>query len=63
METTTAIETPFLTYEEAAAYCRCDRTTLWRAMKSGALRPSGPGTRVVFRRDELDRWMDSKGQK
>jgi excisionase family DNA binding protein len=59
---TTAIESPYLTYEEAAAYCRCDRTTLWRAVKSEALRPSGPGTRVVFDISELRRWMDSKGQ-
>jgi excisionase family DNA binding protein len=62
METTT-VETPYLTYDEAAAYCCCDRTTLWRAVKSGALRASGPGTRVVFDKAELRRWMDSKGSK
>lgn len=55
----TAAESPFLTYEEAASYCRCDRTALWRATRSGALRASGPGRVVRFRRTELDRWMDS----
>jgi excisionase family DNA binding protein len=56
----TATQSPYLTYEEAACYCRCDRTTLWRATKAGALRASGPGRAVRFRRDELTRWMDSR---
>lgn len=58
----TVVQSPFLTYKEAADFCRCDRSTLWRAMKAGRLKSSGPGTRVVFHRDELIRWMDSKDQ-
>lgn len=63
MEATTATVSPFLTYEEAADYCRVNRTTLWRAVRAGKLRESGPGMAVRFRRDELDRWMDSRSRK
>lgn len=59
----TAIESPYLTYEEAANYCRCERTTLYRAVRRGSLKASGPGTAVRFHRDELDRWMDSRNRK
>jgi excisionase family DNA binding protein len=62
MEATTT-ESPYLTYEEAAAYCRCDKTTLWRAVKAGDLRASGPGRAVRFRIDELTHWMDSRNRK
>lgn len=57
------VESPYLDYERAAEYCNVDRTTLWRAVKRGALRASGPGRAVRFRRDELDRWMDSRNRK
>jgi excisionase family DNA binding protein len=56
-------QSPYLDYGQAAAYCNVDRTTLWRAVKSGALRASGPGRAVRFRRDELDRWMDGRNRK
>jgi excisionase family DNA binding protein len=59
----TATESPYLTYEEAASYCRYERTTIYRAVKAGRLRASGPGTAVRFHRDELDRWMDSRNRK
>lgn len=58
----TVTDSPYLTYGEAAAYCRVNRTTLWRAVKAGLLRESGPGLAVRFRRDELDRWMDSRNR-
>ena len=54
---------PYLDYEAAARYCNVNRTTLWRAVKADRLRASGPGTAVRFRRDELDRWMDSRNRK
>ena len=56
-------ESPYLTYAEAANYCRCERTTLYRGVKAGRLRASGPGTAIRFHRDELDRWMDSRNRK
>lgn len=59
----TATESPYLDYTQAAAYCNVDRTTLWRAVRAGDLRASGPGRAVRFHRDELDRWMDSRNQK
>lgn len=58
----TATEAAYLTYEQAAAYCNVERTTIYRAVKAGRLRASGPGTAVRFRRDELDRWMDSRNR-
>lgn len=62
MEATT-VESPYLTYEEAASYCRVERTTLYRAVKAGRLRASGCGAVVRFHRDELDNWMDSRNRK
>ena len=59
----TATESPYLTYEEASRYCRCERTTIYRAVRRGSLKASGPGTAVRFHRDELDRWMDSRNRK
>lgn len=60
---TTAMESPYLDYDRAAAYCNVDRTTLWRAVKAEHLKASGPGRAVRFHRDELDRWMDSRNRK
>jgi excisionase family DNA binding protein len=59
----TATESPYLTYEEASQYCRCERTTIYRAVKAGHLKASGYGRVVRFHRDELDRWMDSRNRK
>jgi excisionase family DNA binding protein len=57
-----SVKSPYLTYEEAACYCRCERTTIYRAVKSGRLKASGPGTAVRFRRDALDSWMDARNR-
>ncbi len=59
----TVTDSPYLTYEDAAQYCNVNRTTLWRAVRAGKLRESGPGMAVRFHRDELDRWMDSRNRK
>jgi excisionase family DNA binding protein len=59
----TVRDSPYLTYGEAADYCRVNRSTLWRAVKQGSLRASGPGTAVRFRRDELDAWMGGRSGK
>lgn len=59
----TATESPYLTTDEAARYCRVHRVTIWRAVKAGQLRASGPGMAVRFHRDELDRWMNSRNRK
>jgi excisionase family DNA binding protein len=62
MEATTT-DTLYLTYEEAARYCNLERTTLYRAMKAGRLKASGPGMAVRFHRDDLDAWMRSRNRK
>lgn len=59
----TATESPYLTYEEAARYCNVERTTLYRAMKAGRLKASGPGMAVRFHRDDLDAWMRNRNRK
>jgi excisionase family DNA binding protein len=59
----TVTESPYLTYAEAAAYCRLDRTTLWRAVRAGDLRADGSGRAVRFHRKELDRFMQSRNSK
>jgi excisionase family DNA binding protein len=62
MQATTG-ESPYLSYVQSAAHCNVERTTIYRAMKAGQLKASGPGSAVRFHRDELDRWMDSRNRK
>ena len=59
----TVTNSPYLTYREAADYCRVNRSTLWRAVKAGRLRAFGPGAAVRFHRDALDQWMSSRSRK
>jgi excisionase family DNA binding protein len=61
--TTEAERSPYFDYEEASAYCNLHRTTIWRAMRAGALRSSGPGSAVRFHKDDLDAWMRSRDRK
>lgn len=58
----TVKEPRYLDYEEAAQFCNVHKTTLWRSVKSGSLRASGPGRAVRFNVDELRRWMDSRSR-
>lgn len=62
MEATIA-ESPYLTYEQAATYCNVERTTLYRAVRRGLLKASGPGMAVRFHRDDLDAWMRGRTRK
>ena len=59
--TAESTERAWLRYGEAATYTGLDRVTLWRAVKSGALRAGGAGRAVRFEKSELDRWMRSGG--
>lgn len=57
-----AVESPYLTKDEAVAYTRTSRTTIERAIKSGALKYSSPNRASVkalkfFTREQLDDWM------
>jgi excisionase family DNA binding protein len=56
------VERSYLTYEEAAHYAHLSPVTLWRAVRDGHLKPVGPGRAVRFHKDELDRFMYSRGQ-
>jgi excisionase family DNA binding protein len=58
----TQTASPYLTYKQAAVYCNVERTTIYRALKAGQLKASGPGSAVRFHRDELDKWMDSRNR-
>ena len=55
------VQRPYLTYEEAAQYTNVSAVTLWRAVRDGRLKPTGPGRAVRFHKDELDRFMHSRG--
>ena len=52
----------YLTYEEAAQYTNISAVTLWRAVRDGRLSAAGPGRAVRFHKDELDRFMHSRGR-
>jgi excisionase family DNA binding protein len=55
------VECSYLTYEEAAQYTNLSPVTLWRAVRAGRLKASGPGRAVRFHKDELDRFMNLRG--
>jgi excisionase family DNA binding protein len=59
---TATVQHPYFTYEEAAQYTNLSPVTLWRAMKAGHLKASGPGRAVRFHIDELDRFMNLRGR-
>jgi excisionase family DNA binding protein len=56
------VERRYLTYEEAAEYTNLSSVTLWRAVREGRLEAAGPGRAVRFHKDELDRFMHSRGR-
>jgi excisionase family DNA binding protein len=58
----TVQESPYFDYSRAAAYCNVDKTTIWRAVRSGSLKASGPGRAVRFHIGDLDAWMRSRSR-
>ena len=56
------VQPAYLTYEESAQYTNLSAVTLWRAVRDGRLKPAGPGRAVRFHKDELDRFMSSRGR-
>jgi excisionase family DNA binding protein len=56
------VQRSYLTYEEAAQYTNLSPVTLWRAVRDERLKPTGPGRAVRFHKDELDRFMHSRGR-
>jgi excisionase family DNA binding protein len=59
----TAEQSPYLEYTQAAAYVNVNRVTIWRAVRAGHLRASGPGKAIRFRRDHLDSWMNRRNER
>jgi len=47
---------------EAIKYTSFSRSTLYRAMESGELKPRKIGGSIRFEYVELDRWIDTKTQ-
>ena len=56
------VERSYFTYGEAAHYTNLSAVTLWRAVRAGHLKASGPGRAVRFHKDELDRFMNLRGR-
>jgi excisionase family DNA binding protein len=59
----TDADSPYMTTQEASAYCRIHRSSLWRASKEGLIKKYGYGNAVRYRRDELDELMDARNRK
>jgi excisionase family DNA binding protein len=56
------VQRAYFKYEEAAQYTNLSPVTLWRAVRDGRLKAAGPGRTVRFHKDELDRFMNSRGR-
>jgi hypothetical protein len=57
-----SVDSPYLTVEEAAAYCRCKPKTILNHKSLGNVSSvSGPRP-LLFRREDLDRWLTSRGK-
>lgn len=54
------VDSPYLTADEAAAYCRHKKKTILNHLGEGNIRKM-PGTRPpLFRREELDDWLEGR---
>jgi excisionase family DNA binding protein len=61
---TSPATSPLLTVEESADYLRCSVSHLNKLrIKGGGPVFTKPGKRVLYRPDELDRFLDRKSQK
>ena len=58
----TTIEPAYLNYEQAEIFTGLHKVTIWRAVRAGNLKASGSGRGVRFSRDELIRWMETRGK-
>lgn len=51
--------TPWLNAEDAARYLACDRGRLYDLVQLQKLSPRRDGRRLLFRRDELDAYLEA----
>ena len=54
----TKIEPTWITYEEAQRLTSLGRTTLWRIVKSGAVKSASIGRAVRINRESLEEYME-----
>jgi excisionase family DNA binding protein len=52
--------TPWLDVDEAAAYLRCSRQRVYDLRHAGVLKPHRDGRRLLFRRDDLDAYLERR---
>lgn len=53
-------ESIFLTREELMEYLKIKRSTLQKLMNKGDLPYFKLGRRILFKKEEIDRWIESK---
>lgn len=58
-----ADESVYLTRKEAAAFLKCDLTTLWRMAKSGKITHHKVGNKAYFQKSELINLVKKGGEK
>lgn len=54
-----SLDSPWLTIAEAARHARISRSTLYKFMARGDLRPRKLGARTLLARQELDRLIEA----
>ncbi|MDP9417215.1 MAG: helix-turn-helix domain-containing protein [Actinomycetota bacterium] len=55
-----ATTSPWLDVDEAAAYLRCSRQRIYDLRHAGDLTPHRDGRRLLFRRDDLDAYLNGR---
>ncbi len=58
----TEIKPTWITYEEAQRLTSLGRTTLWRIVKTGAVRSTSVGRAVRINRESLEDYMEREAQ-
>lgn len=54
------MSSPFWTKKEAASYARCSERTIDRAARRGELQPYKIGAEILFKKDALMAWVETK---
>ncbi len=49
---------PWLSIDQAAEHTGIPKQTLYKLTASKAIRHTKPGNRILFRREDLDAWLD-----
>jgi excisionase family DNA binding protein len=58
-----AVASPYMTVDEAAAYCRCKVSTIRNSrVKTGHPVSMAGSGRLLFTREALDRWLGGAGK-